>query len=124
MKLLKLWFPVLFWCWLIFYLSSVPSLETPWGIWDFIFRKIAHILEYYILAWLIYRAFKGTFISSRLNLFFWPGILSFLYAVSDEIHQYFVPTRGPSAGDVLIDCAGIVIFYANLKYLKKLIRTL
>ncbi|MBU2258703.1 MAG: VanZ family protein [Candidatus Omnitrophica bacterium] len=47
-----------------------------------------------------------------------------LYAVSDEIHQYFVPTRGPSLEDVLIDCAGIIIFYVSLKYLKKFIRKL
>ncbi|MBU1998366.1 MAG: VanZ family protein [Candidatus Omnitrophota bacterium] len=115
MKLLKLWFPVFFWCWLIFYLSGTPSLETPWGVWDFILRKIAHILEYYILAWLIYRAFKGTFVSSWINLYFWPGALSFLYAVSDEIHQYFVPTRGPSAEDVLIDCFGIIIFFMIIR---------
>ncbi|MBU0502825.1 MAG: VanZ family protein [Candidatus Omnitrophota bacterium] len=124
MKLLKLWFPVLFWCWLIFYISGISSLETPWGLWDFVLRKISHITEYFILTLLLYRAFKGTFIPSRLNLFFWPGALSILYAVSDEIHQYFVPTRGPSLEDVLIDCAGIIIFYVSLKYLKKFIRKL
>ncbi|MBU2257628.1 MAG: VanZ family protein, partial [Candidatus Omnitrophica bacterium] len=73
MKLLKLWFPVLFWCWLIFYISGISSLETPWGLWDFVLRKISHITEYFILTLLLYRAFKGTFIPSRLNLFFWPG---------------------------------------------------
>lgn len=37
-------------------------------------------------------------------------LLSFLlctvYAVSDEIHQLYVPGRGARAADVLIDCSG------------------
>ncbi len=35
--------------------------------------------------------------------------LAFLYAVSDEFHQSFVPGRTPSAWDVCIDTAGAII---------------
>jgi VanZ family protein len=115
MKLLKLWLPVFAWCWLIFYFSGISSLQTPWGLWDQVLRKIAHITEYFVLTLLLYRAFKGAFIPNRINLFFLPGTLSFLYAVSDEIHQYFVPTRGPSAKDVLIDCLGIILFFVIIR---------
>ena len=34
-------------------------------------------------------------------------IIGFFYAVSDEIHQYFVPGRAMQARDVLIDTAGV-----------------
>ena len=119
-KLLKLWPPVFTWCWFIFYLSSIPNLGTGWGFWDLILRKIAHILEYFILVALLYRAFKGSFNLSSFYLIFWPLILSFLYAVSDEIHQAFVPTRGPSPIDVFIDTIGIVVFYILIKYQNKL----
>jgi len=104
---LKLWLPVGFWCGAIFYLSSLPHLATPWGTWDIIFRKIAHITEYGILAFLIWRAI---FHSIKVNLsktYAWSGALSLLYAISDEIHQSFVPTRHGSIYDILIDGLGI-----------------
>jgi len=111
MKFLKLWSPVFIWGGLIFYLSSIPNLTTGWGTWDLILRKIAHMTEYFILAALLYRAFRGSFKLSAFHFTFWPLFLSFLYAVSDEVHQAFVPTRDPSAKDVFIDTIGIVIFY-------------
>ena len=36
-------------------------------------------------------------------------IIGFFYAVSDEIHQYFVPGRAMQARDVLIDTAGVFL---------------
>ena len=112
MKFLKLWFPVFIWCGGIFYLSGIPNLQTEWGFWDSILRKFAHITEYFILTFLLYRAIKKSFALSPSYLIFWPFILSFLYAISDEIHQNFVPTRSGNIGDVLIDALGIILFYA------------
>jgi len=120
MKFIKLWTPVFIWCWFIFYLSSIPGLNTGWGIWDLILRKIAHMLEYFILAALLYRALKGSFNLSHFYLIFWPLVLSFLYAVSDEIHQAYVPTRSASPKDVLIDTVGIIAFYFLVRYKNKL----
>lgn len=122
MRLLKLWIPVFFWCWLIYYLSSTPNLKTEFGRWDLILRKAAHITEYFILAWLSFRAFKGTFSLSYFYQLFSSGLFSLLYATSDEYHQSFVPTRGPSLEDVLIDAAGIITFFILLEIRKKLIR--
>ncbi|OGS20815.1 MAG: hypothetical protein A3J83_07825 [Elusimicrobia bacterium RIFOXYA2_FULL_40_6] len=102
-RLLSLWLPVLLWCWLIFFLSSIPNLRVEaFGFWDLVFRKCAHITEYGILAFFFFRAFRG-------RLYFWPGFLSFVYASTDELHQLFVPTRGPSLVDILVDTSGAVI---------------
>lgn len=38
-----------------------------------------------------------------------PLLIGFLYAVSDEVHQHFVPGRAMQARDVLIDSAGILL---------------
>lgn len=38
-----------------------------------------------------------------------PLLIGFLYAVSDEIHQYFVPGRAMQARDVLIDTVGVLL---------------
>ena len=35
-------------------------------------------------------------------------IIGIIYASSDEIHQAFVPGRGPMLTDVLIDTSGVV----------------
>lgn len=119
MKFIKLWLPVFSWCAFIFYLSGIPQLTTGWGVYDLVLRKMAHMAEYFILALLSYRAFNGSFNLASFYLIFWSFILSFLYAVSDEIHQAFVPTREASIGDILIDTLGIIVFCALIKYKKK-----
>ncbi len=104
---LSLWLPVGLWCAAIFYLSSIPNLATPWGTWDIILRKIAHISEYGILAFIIWRAIFHSIKINLLRTYTWSGAFSFIYAISDEIHQIFVPTRHGSILDILIDGVGI-----------------
>ena len=56
------------------------------------------------------------------RLFMYPASLSFLYAISDEIHQYFVQGRRCSFKDALIDSIGILGFYIIINkgnYFKK-----
>ena len=113
-KFIKLWIPVFIWAAVIFYFSSVPYLRTNLE-YDFILRKIAHILEYLILALFLYRAFKGSFNMNKRRLFIYPALFSFLYAISDEIHQYFVPGRSCAIKDVLIDTIGILGLYIIIK---------
>lgn len=104
------WLPVGVWAGLIFYLSHIPSLDTGWGLWDFLLRKMAHMVEYAVLCGLLIRAFVRTWPALGLKrLLVWCFLLSLLYAISDEIHQSFVPGRGPSAMDVLVDSVGIVM---------------
>ncbi len=102
------WTFLIFWMGLIFYLSGQPFLSsgfTPKE--DFILRKIAHIGEFAILAFLFYRAFKNHKIFS--NPIFWSAIFSILYAVSDEVHQLFVLGRAGKAEDLIIDGIGVLI---------------
>ena len=84
-------------------------------------RKVAHFAEFACL---------GVFLS---RLLFWlgkPRILAlagaFLVACSDETIQRFVPDRGPSIKDVLIDTSGaalgmilLLVGYACFKRHKK-----
>ena len=117
MKLFKLWAPVIVWAVVIFYLSSIPNLKTNLK-YDFFLRKFAHITEYLILTFLLYRAFKGSFNINFFRLFMYPVAFSLLYAISDEIHQYFVLGRSCSFGDVLIDSIGIIGFYILMRIKK------
>ncbi len=38
-----------------------------------------------------------------------PWLIATLYAVSDEVHQYFIPGRSCQVGDVMIDSAGACV---------------
>ncbi len=88
------------WAALIFTFSSVPDLGTGLGGWDLLLRKLAHTAEYAVLGALLARA------TGRAGL---AVALGSLYAVSDEVHQTFVPGRMGSPVDVAIDAAGVVI---------------
>jgi VanZ family protein len=94
------WLPVVAWAALIFAFSSVPDLGTGLGGWDLVLRKIAHAAEYAVLGALLVRA------TGRTGIAFALGVL---YAVSDEIHQSFVPGRLGSPLDVAIDAAGVAV---------------
>jgi VanZ family protein len=109
----KGWIPVAAWCSLIFYLSGVPDLKTEiGGIIDLVLRKGAHITEYCVLYLLARKAFAGTLAGrGAASHRFAAALFSVLYAASDEFHQSFVPTRGPSIFDVGIDSAGVAAGY-------------
>ncbi|MFH1888730.1 MAG: VanZ family protein [Candidatus Omnitrophota bacterium] len=119
MKLTKLWLPVFIWAGLVYFMSSIEQLSTGWGVYDLILRKLAHISEYFVLVALLYRALKDTF--SKLTPFYLFAIsftASFLYAVSDEIHQLYVFGRSCSSRDLAFDTLGIIIFFITLKFRK------
>lgn len=93
---LSAWGPVVAWCGVIFYFSSLPDLRTPLS-YDYALRKLAHLGEYAVLALLLARA--GV---ARAQAF----AFCVLYAASDEWHQSFVPGRAGAFWDVVIDGAG------------------
>jgi VanZ family protein len=94
------WGPVVAWAALIFVLSSIPDLGTGLGGWDVALRKVAHAAEFAVLGFLLARAIGR----ERPAL-----VLGIAYAVSDELHQHFVPGRVGSPLDVLLDTVGVAI---------------
>jgi VanZ family protein len=94
------WLPVLLWAGVIFAFSSVPSLNSGLGGWDYVLRKGAHMTEYAILAVLLVRA-TGSYA--------WAFGITVAYAASDEVHQLFVRGRHGSPIDVGIDAVGALI---------------
>ena len=73
----------------------------------FITRKLAHFTEYAVLGFLAARAFRTSAkpaISSRWFLI--SATLIVTFALLDEYHQTFVPSRTGSIYDSFIDIAG------------------
>ena len=66
-------------------------------------RKLAHASEYAVLGVLLFKTLKaGEHV--RPALYAWG--FAVLYAVTDEIHQIFVPGRSCQVTDIMIDGAG------------------
>ena len=129
----KSWLPAVLWMGVIFMMSAAPGdvsgeqsgliVRVILAVYGFFFgdaqlapdtlnllhtllRKAAHMSEYAVLALLYLYALRknGARRPMRAAL-----MLSVLYAATDEFHQAFVPDRGPSPVDVMIDAAGAAI---------------
>lgn len=103
---------------LIFYFSSrngeastlqsqavLEFLEKIFGreLTGFIVRKAAHFTEFAGLGFLLANALYQ---SRKKHGALWAAGLTSLYAVTDEVHQLFVPGRACQIGDWLLDSAG------------------
>lgn len=135
---LKISYLLLFlWLVLIFYMSSQVATTSsglssifvepirPYapgfaeGILTTLVRKSAHIFLYFVLGILIYNVLRGHKLSSK-KLVSYSVLFAGLYAVTDEIHQSFVPGRSAEVRDVIIDtigaALGVAFFWSVLKY--------
>jgi VanZ family protein len=97
-----LWLPVAAWMGLIFALSAQPDLPHPDTRWaDFLVSSLAHAFVFGVLGLLWARALGNRPRSERLAF-----LVTFLYALSDEFHQAFVPGRVPDLWDLVCDAMG------------------
>jgi VanZ family protein len=91
---------------LIFFLSNQSTLvDVESEINEKLIYKSAHIFAYAVLAWLWWRCLSPD------RQVTWPVLawtlgLATLYAISDEIHQRYIPGRHGQLADVLFDVAG------------------
>ncbi|HYE82842.1 MAG TPA: VanZ family protein [Clostridia bacterium] len=126
------WAAVLLWMLLIFNLSSqvaeqsdqlsrglvkivvefidklLPGYDFDMDMFNHIIRKYAHFFAYLMLGILVVNALRRSGFRGIKVCVLAIGICV-LYAVSDEVHQLFVPGRSGQARDVLIDSAGSAV---------------
>ncbi|CAB4874756.1 unannotated protein [freshwater metagenome] len=85
----------------IFALSAQPDLNSGLGVADAIGRKLVHMASYALLFLLWMRALNGRCLPAAL--------IAVAYAVTDELHQGFVPGRHGTPVDVFIDGGGVLL---------------
>jgi VanZ family protein len=130
---LRAWIPTLVWlCVLAAFSTDMFSAEHTGGILlkivhalfgqisahrflkiHFFIRKAAHFCSYGFLSALAFFSWRATLPSLRRWTFRWSLLAVLLAATAgglDEFHQIFVPSRGPSIHDVLLDSIGAVFF--------------
>ncbi len=84
---------------------SASSIEVPY----IIIRKSIHFVEYAVLTFFLFRAFRGD--SSKKWEMKWAvysGVISISYGFLDEFLQTFIPTRNGSILDSVINSAGVL----------------
>lgn len=102
---LKFWFPVYVYAGLIFLYSSQSVIRLAPRILHE--DRLLHFVEYTILSFLIARAaMNSSSLKLKVHFRLFAVILAFVYGISDEFHQYFVPGRIPDILDVFADGAG------------------
>lgn len=86
----------------IFFVSHQPSTDLPnFGLWDLALKKGGHFLAYAGLALLALRA-----VLDWERPYLTAFMIVFLFSLSDEYHQTFIPGRNGTLMDVLIDMCG------------------
>jgi VanZ family protein len=123
------WMPVIVWMFVIFaastdlgsaehtsrflipflhWLNPAISVATIMKI-QFLIRKAAHLTEYAVLAMLLLRAVRSGTRDAFARQALLVLVIAAVYAITDEFHQAFTPSRTATAHDVLIDCLGAAV---------------
>ena len=102
----------------------VKLLEDVFG-WSpdnaaFIVRKTGHFLEYLVLGVVLCLTTRSFGKKRRVPLWI-PWAVGTAFAVTDEIHQYFVPGRSCELRDVVIDGCGVAVGVLIVR--KRVLRT-
>ena len=113
MKKIIRFIPSILWMGFIFYLSSRQTIgiggNSYW--WRFLILKSFHIIEYAILAILLFYA---------INQYYYSLFISIIYSLSDEFHQMFTVGRNATLRDVLFDLSGIFLGLLIISILLKI----
>ena len=81
--------------------------ERTVAIYQFAARKAGHLTEYFVFGLLCARVFRTSSRKLLRQRWFWASLLLVVaYALSDEFHQSFYPSRTASIYDSMIDSVG------------------
>ena len=103
--------------------KSVEENEELIGNLDKIIRKLAHYTIYTLGGILIYN-YANTTDKSKKEKILYSIAFGAGYAITDELHQFFVPGRSARIFDVGIDTLGVItgvfIYLAMTRIIQKL----
>ena len=117
-KILK-WLPAAFWMGFIFYLSHQTGSQLH-GLFPFIQDfNVGHFIAYFVLALTFYYALKNKKRILKLPVYITCVLFSTLYGLTDEWHQYYVPSRHADWLDLLNDAIGASLAMLTLVVRKK-----
>lgn len=77
-----------------------------WHSFEILLRKTAHGVIYFVLGILCANFIASCAVHRKTVI---SAAICLIYAISDEIHQVFVPGRSGQISDVIIDFSGSII---------------
>lgn len=86
-----------------------------------IIRKCAHFVLY-LIGGILTTNFIGTTKVQDKHIIIYAIAFCFAYAITDEVHQLFVPGRSGEIRDVIIDTAGAITGTMLFWMLRKIVR--
>jgi VanZ family protein len=101
------WLPAILYAAMIWLLSSQERPPGAGMAPDYILHALEYGLFSLTLAWGLTAGLRKRLAPSTV---FWAWLLSVVYGVSDEVHQYFVKNRSASLQDVAADAVGALLF--------------
>lgn len=113
MKRFLFWIPALAWAGFIFYLSTRPFGPKP-SWWFNNADKVIHGTMFGILSLLMFLAFRKGNGVGYLKAAILAFVITVLYGSTDELHQFFTPSRTPDFGDLLADAVGASTVFLGL----------
>ncbi|MBU1088786.1 VanZ family protein [Patescibacteria group bacterium] len=114
--------PSILWMLVIFFLSSRSNTGIGGSRTNrFLIHKTLHLIEYAILAITFHFAFFKTKIFPQVQKY--SILASYLYAITDELHQHFIPGRDGKITDTFIDLLGILIGLFLVKFFSQKINS-
>jgi Ni,Fe-hydrogenase I cytochrome b subunit len=99
---------IIYWCITLGYMGIVFLFSSISG--DLLqfslngYGRILHTVIYAVLAFLVYISLNKSGMMRHVLLL--SFLVASLYGITDEIHQYYVPGRVASIGDIAADCIG------------------
>lgn len=100
---------------IIFYFSSFPNPLPPASpkTLELDINTLLHIAEFGLLSFLVALGFRDK--AKDLLLV----SITVIFAISDEIHQYFVPNRFFDVYDIIVDTIGVILGFLLFVILQK-----
>jgi VanZ family protein len=102
--------------------KAVPANDIEVVSFNRFVRKNAHFIAYLVLGLLVINAMRCSGFCGYKSVFL-ALFLCVIYAISDEIHQLYVPGRGCQVKDIIIDstgaAAGIFLYMIYDKVLRE-----
>jgi len=113
MRFVRYQLPAFIWGSGIFVSSSLPSASLP-KLEFFGLDKLVHVAVFSLFAVFTHRAikFQDRYPLLSTNNLLLTVIITVVYGVIDELHQYFVPGREVSISDILADLLGSILYVA------------
>lgn len=87
---------------------SDDNKEEQVKIMEPIIRKLAHF-SIYTITGILLMSLVSTYEIEKMKKIYISMFIGMLYAISDEIHQVFVPERTAKLIDIIIDTMGIAL---------------